>query len=146
MSELLRFYRQFGQFYSGSFAPLMEREGLTVNEVHVLLFLRNNPGCDTARDVTQLRGLSKSQVSEAVEQLAGKGLLLRTPDPADRRVVHLTVTPTGEPLAEEARAIQAGCGRALLEGVSPEDEVCLRRIMEQVLANAARLAGKERVK
>ena len=142
-SRLLRFSRQFERFYAARFVPLLERMGWNMAEVHVLLFLANKPGRDTARDVATLRGLAKSQVSQAVEHLTDQGILRRCPDREDRRVIHLSITEKGSPLAEEARAIQAGCGRALTAGLTPEEMDCLRHIMEKVMANAERLAGKE---
>ena len=90
-TRLLRFSRQFERFYEHQFAPLLERTGLTMREIHVLLFLANNPGYDTARDVAEYRGLVKSQVSQAVDLLSARGVLRRTPDAADRRVVHLSL-------------------------------------------------------
>ena len=104
-SRLLRFSRQFERFYAARFVPLLERMGWNMAEVHVLLFLANNPGRDTARDVATLRGLAKSQVSQAEEHLTDQGILRRCPDREDRRVIHLSITEKGSPLAEEARAM-----------------------------------------
>ena len=142
-SRVLRLSRQFDRFYAGRFGTLLERTGWSMAEVHVLLFLANNPGLDTARDVVTMRGLAKSQVSQAVERLTDQGVLRRCPDEADRRVVHLSITEKGRPLAEEARAIQTGCGRALTAGLSHREMEQLRSIMEKVTANVERLAGKE---
>ena len=75
-SRILRFSRQFGRFYAACFVPLLERTGWSMAEVHVLLFLANNPGLDTARDIVALRGLAKSQVSQAVERLTGQGQIV----------------------------------------------------------------------
>jgi len=110
-----------------------------------LLFLANNPDYDTARDVTELRGLSKSQVSQAVELLVSRGLLLRTPDETDRRVIHLTITPEGLPLVQECQSIQSACGRQLLAGLTPEQEKLLHTLLETVLRNGARLAEEASV-
>lgn len=74
-TRLLQFYQNFGKFYTWQFAPLLERTGLSMREMNVLLFLANNPQYDTARDVTEFRGLSKSQVSQAVELLVAEGLV-----------------------------------------------------------------------
>ena len=100
-TRLLQFYKQFGKFYDRQFSDFAARTGLSMREIHVLLFLANNPGYDTARDISELRGLSKSQVSQAVELLCAEGLLQRTPDGTDRRMVHLSITPEGRPLARE---------------------------------------------
>ncbi len=142
-TRLLLFSRQFERFYEHRFTPLLERTGLTMREIHVLLFLANNPGYDTARDVAEYRGLAKSQVSQAVDLLAAQGLLRRAPDGADRRVVRLSITEAGAPLAREAQAIQAACGRRLLANFSPEEEARFRRLLETVLENGAHLMEEE---
>ena len=139
-TRLLQFSQQFGKFYAYQFAPLLERTGLTMREIHVLLFLANNPDYDTARDVTLYRGMSKSQVSQAVELLCAEGLLQRTPDEADRRMVHLAITQAGQPLARECQELQERCGTRLLDGLSPEQVRQLRELLETVLNNGAHLA------
>lgn len=139
-TRLLLFSQSFGKFYERQFLPVLRETGLTMREVHVLLFLANNPGFDTAREITLLRGLSKSQVSQAVELLVAEGLLRRTPDGGDRRVVHLAITDLGEPLARRCQGLQAECAGRLLEGLTPEEAGQFRRLLETVLDNGARLA------
>lgn len=142
-TQLLRFSQQFGKFYAKQFIPLLERTGLSIREIHVLLFLANNPSCDTARDIAELRGLSKSQVSQAVELLTEAGLLRRASDASDRRIVHLAITEAGAPLARECQAVQAACGHRLLDGISPAEAEVFYRVLELVLDNGARLAKED---
>jgi MarR family transcriptional regulator for hemolysin len=132
-AQLIRLPRKFGKYYDRQFLPLLEQTDLTMREVHVLLFLANHPGQDTARDVTELRGMAKSQVSQAVEVLAGRGLLTRRADGEDRRVVHLEITEQGAPLAREAQAVQAACGRRLLAGLTGEEQTVFLDLLERVL-------------
>lgn len=139
-TRMLQFSRQLEKFYTHQFSRFLERTGLSMREVHVLLFLANNPDHDTARDVTECRGISKSQVSQAVELLVVEGFLCRRPDGADRRVVRLSITPEGLPLARECQAIQAACWQQLLEGLTPEQEDLLHTLFETVLRNSARLS------
>lgn len=144
-AQLIRLPRKFGKYYDRQFLPLLEKTGLTIREFHVLLFLANHPGQDTARDVTELRGMAKSQVSQAVEVLAGRGLLARRADGEDRRVVHLEITEQGAPLAREAQALQAACGRRLLEGLTEEEQAVFLNLLERVLREMEDLsAEKER--
>lgn len=142
-SHILRFSRQMERYYNDCFHDLTERTNVSINELRVLLFLANNPDCDTARDVVELRGLAKSQVSQAVEQLVRRGLLERRPDDTDRRIVHLSIPEAGLPLAREAQQIQADCGRQLLAGFSPEELAQLKTLFDKMMANGDRLAGKE---
>lgn len=132
-TRLLQFAQQFQKFYDRQFLPILERTHLTMREVHVLLFLANNPGYDTARDITALRGLSKSQVSQAVDLLTAEGLLQRTPDQRDRRVVHLSITEAGEPLTRECRAMQGRCSQQLLAALTPAEQVQFRALLKKVL-------------
>ena len=140
--RLLQFGKQYGAYCNYRFSPLSQRSGLSMREINVLLFLANNPGYDTARDITEYRGISKSQVSQAVDFLTEQGYLRRTVDREDRRVVHLAITPDGAPIAQEAQDIQADCGRALLTDLSEEQQSQLQVLWDIVLDNGARLAGE----
>lgn len=139
-TRLLRFSQHFDKFYTAQFTGLLQQHGLSMREVHILLFLSNNPGYDTARDITMFRGISKSQVSQAVDLLAAEGLLFRTPDAADRRIVHLSVTNEALPLVRQAQGIQASCVMALMDGLSEEQCALLQTLLETVLDNGAKLA------
>lgn len=139
VSRLLQFVRQFQRFFDRQYEPLLTRTGLTIREIHVLLFLANNPDYDTARDVTLLRGLSKSQVSQAVDLLTAEGLLRRSPDPADRRVIHLSITPQGSPLARECQAIQERCIRQLLDILPPQEQAQFLSCLKILLDHSAQL-------
>lgn len=116
-TRLLQFLSEFRKVLHLQFTPLLERTGLSMREMNVLLFLANNPQYDTARDVTEFRGLSKSQVSQAVELLVAEGLVSRTPDSSDRRVVHLSLTEEAGPLAREAQALQNSCAAGCCPGL-----------------------------
>lgn len=132
-TRLLEFAQQFQKFYERQFHPVLERTHLTMREIHVLLFLSNNPSYDTARDITALRGLSKSQVSQAVDLLAAEGLVLRVLDRHDRRVVHLSLTPAAKPLAQECQEIQDHCTQQLLAALTPEEQVQFRTLLNRLL-------------
>ncbi len=142
-SQLTQFTQNCGRFYSRQYQPLLRRTGLSMREVQVLLFLSNHPTYDTARDISQLRGMSKSQVSQAVELLAAQGILSRTPDRGDRRVVHLAITPQGRPLAQELVQLQQESSQRLLACLSDQERREFRRLMDAVMCQAARLAEEE---
>lgn len=131
-AKLVNFSRQFQARYHRQFLPLLEQWDLTMREIHVLLFLVSHPELDTARDVVVYRGLSKSQVSQAVETLCRRGFLTRTADPADRRVVHLAITVQGAPIAREAQRRQTQCGERMLAGLEPQERKDFLRLLEKV--------------
>ena len=63
-------------------------EGLTPNEIEVLLFLEHGT-YNTARDISRLRGMPRSLVSKAVDQLVRRGYVESSQDKQDRRVSRL---------------------------------------------------------
>ena len=74
-------------------SPVLERYQITQIELDVLLFLANHPGLDTAKDIVEIRRLTKSHVSVAVEGLSKKGYLLRVHRPDNRKLIHLSLLP-----------------------------------------------------
>ena len=133
---LLRVIRQFRRYYDRQFEDLLAPAGISMREMHVVLFLANNPDCDTARYVAELRGLAKSQVSAAVDLLAERGFLCRRPDRTDRRVVHLALTDRGAALALAGRKIQSACLDTLFSGLTRAEAEQFQTLLEKVLSGA----------
>lgn len=139
-TRLMQFAKQFGKYCDHRFAPIARRYGLSMREINVVLFLANNPGYDTARDITEYRGISKSQVSQAVEFLAELSYLTRRADPDDRRLLHLSLTEEGRALAAQCQALQTRCGQDLLDGMTEDQVRQLQELWDMVMANGERLS------
>ena len=71
---------RFKRYYAACFQALAGEYGLNQLEIDILLFLHNNPDCNTASDIVELRGLAKSNVSTAIERLRREGYLRVMPD------------------------------------------------------------------
>ncbi len=56
IAQLTRFSQYFRRFYARQFTPLMERTGLTIRDIMVLLFLANHPEQDTAGGSSENHG------------------------------------------------------------------------------------------
>ncbi|MER6120456.1 MarR family transcriptional regulator [Streptomyces sp. A0642] len=68
----------------------------------------------TVRAAAEVLLMKPNNVSALVTQLTERGLLERLPDPADKRVVHLRLTPTArQRLAEVQDVMAAHVARAL---------------------------------
>ena len=79
-NTLLSNIRRIVRLYDSMLRPVCDRYGLAPIEATIISFLQNNPGRDTAADIVELRMLSKSNVSQAVESLIQKSLLQRRQD------------------------------------------------------------------
>ena len=77
MLPAVRFYtysKRFEEAYTAAMRPLTEELDMAQPAVDILLFLANNPGMDTARDICTYRHLKPAIVSFHVEKLAGGGV------------------------------------------------------------------------
>ncbi len=112
------------------------KHGLTEYESSILLYLYNHPHKNTATDIVDYRKLPKANVSKAVESLICKNLLIRNPDPRDRRRIHLALT-------EEALAIIPDLIKAmnaffdiLLSDFDKKERALYASLNRRIIANA----------
>lgn len=137
-TSLLLLGQQLKHRYGALCRDVEAAYGLTRNEIDVLLFLANNPGYDTARDVVELRGLSKSHVCKSVDALTRRGWLEGAQDPRDRRCVHLRLLPAAGEAVEAARRVQAEFMALLYDGVTGEERAMLGGILAKIADNLRR--------
>ena len=78
-SQVYTYTRRILDAYAAVMQPLSAELDMAQNAVDILLFLANNPGLDTARDICTYRKLKPGIVSFHVDNLVRGGYLLRTP-------------------------------------------------------------------
>lgn len=137
--ELVNGLRVITRFYDTQRRAVCRRLGISQMEFDILVFLHNNPGRDTARDIVALRGLPKSNVSQAVEVLMSKGMLARRQDAEDRRRVHLSLTEEADRLMPELLKAQQTFWEQAFRDFSAEDAACFAALYGRIVNN---LAGK----
>ena len=131
--------RQLLEGYAAAMQPLCRREGLAPNGVDILLFLANNPGLDTARDICTYRGLKPGIVSFHVDRLVTEGYLLRQGVPGDRRKTMLLCTEKAAPIIAQGRVLQHSFAEQLASGLSEEDLAHFRRCIAVFDRNIERI-------
>ena len=118
MNNHLHFAASLHRLYNLTLRDFGRANGLSQTEMDVLLFLHNNPDCNTARDMVHLRGLAKSNVSTALDSLRTRGLVESRPEENNRRVNRLFLLPAA-PLIEGLSRRQAQFFHALQQGLTP---------------------------
>ena len=78
-------------------------------------------------------------VTRMLDRLEGKGLLERVRSEADRRVVHLRLTPAGEAVAKKVPYVLASVNNDFLRGFSEAEFKQLRRLLARMADNGAAL-------
>jgi DNA-binding MarR family transcriptional regulator len=97
----------------------------------------------SAKALGELTAMDQVSISRAVEQLAGKKLVSRRVDLADRRRVVLRLSKKGEEVYKQIVPVLYAGERALVSGLSESDEAALRRIMESMIERSAERLGED---
>lgn len=88
-----------------TYRPLLDRMDVTYPQYLVLLVLWERRSCRVGEIADELR-LATHAVSPILERLEQAGLVRRTRDDADRRIVHVELTAAGAELEAVAAAVQ----------------------------------------
>jgi len=100
-------------------AGLWQLAHLTLTQVSVLRHLRSGP--QTAGRLAELAGLSATSVSRLVERLEKRGLVSRSRDAEDRRIVEVQLEPAGERLLGEAKVFRGSDLHHAVEAMSADE-------------------------
>ena len=126
--------------YVGIMRPLSAELNMAQTAVDILMFLANNPGYDTAKDICTMRHLKPGIVSFHVENLVQEGYLERQNVPGDRRKCRLVCTEKAAPIIEKGRALQAKFMRQMTKGLEKEQIDTLVTCLETFEKNLSGIA------
>lgn len=112
--------------------------GLTESQAELLRLVGRQPGISVSAAAAEL-GLAANTASTLVSKLAGDGLLERTPDPDDRRVGRLALTPPAQQLADASRAARRAALAEVLDELGDDDTEALAAGLRVLADITARL-------
>lgn len=111
--------------------PVLDRHGLTMWAYVVLLGLDEQPVHTQAALAKAIRA-DKTRIIPVLDDLQQRGLILREPDPADRRVNLVRLTAEGARLREDAQHDIQQQERRLLADVPAADRRTFLRVLQQL--------------
>lgn len=103
-----------------------------------VLMMAAGSECNNQRVVAEQLGLDKTVLTYLLDDLEKAGLVLRRPDPADRRSRQIVLTGTGSEVLATATADLTAAERELLADLDTDDATTLRRLLATVASSASR--------
>lgn len=82
-------------------ARLQRDCGVSMGSLDVMSVVARTPGC-RVNDIAAALAITVGGASQAVDRIAGRGHLVRRPNPADRRSSVVELTPQGQELTASA--------------------------------------------
>lgn len=132
--DTLTVIHKYKRLYEKRCQGLMKKYDLKIADIDVLHFVSQAGGKNLAKDIVD-EGMSKANVSKAVEHLHQKGYVALYEDKEDRRCVHIQPTKSAEPIVIEIEGIRREMASALAMGITKEDKEATFRVMKQLHQN-----------
>ncbi|WP_150294028.1 MarR family winged helix-turn-helix transcriptional regulator [Sphingobium estronivorans] len=119
-----------------SFDREMLARGASLAQTKVLMCIKGMPGTARATDIAEILGISPRTVTDALDGLEREGLIVRAPDPEDRRVKRLTVTSAGETAIALNAPLRRMLSEQVMEALDPPERqqlhAALRKLLERL--------------
>ena len=135
MLNLMTLFQPMKTLYARYVLPVLAAYGVTRTELDILLFLANNPQYDTARDIIEVRRITKSHASISLKSMMESGYLRGDYNEGNRKVVHLSLLPAAMPVVRAGQAQRKIPGRLPMQSNWMRPETILRHIisLQQIL-------------
>lgn len=102
-------------------------------QASMLMLLKH--GHKTGADLAREYGIDASAVTRLLDKLEDRGLVTRCRSEADRRVVHLVLTPAGWAFVERLRPLYAQVLDRMLAGFSADEAGSLKSLLKKIILN-----------
>jgi len=89
----------------------------------------------TQQNLSDRMLVDKAATLRAINKLEAVGYVERKPDLQDKRSFRIFLTPKGKAIRPQLEAIVEEVQEILLENMSPEEKVILKRLMQQMARN-----------
>lgn len=97
---------QIKNMYSASSRKVCARYDISPAELDIIDVLSSDGGYDTAAQIARLRCIKKANVSTAVDRLICRGLVEKSVDEKDKRLIHLKLTERAKSIASDIKKAQ----------------------------------------
>jgi DNA-binding MarR family transcriptional regulator len=102
------------------------------------------PGRVRMGDVSSALGVTARNITTIVDALEREGLLVRKPDPTDRRAILLELTEKGHAHVEHIHALQNDLAERVLAPLNRHERSALYALLTRLAGHLAQLAGASR--
>ena len=125
----------FKKIYDQSLEPVCKKYQLTRMELDILLFLANNPGYDTAKDIIERRRLTKSHVSMSLKDLERRDLVQKEYYPGNQKTAHPKLSSASIQMVAEGQQAQKKFFQTVFRDFNPEDVSRMEDYFERMRKN-----------
>lgn len=117
LADMARFYGGMRRWFDRA----MTEAGASLAQTKLLMVIKDEGGTLRAADIADRFGVAPRTVTEGLDALEREGLVVRTPDPADRRVKRLAITAAGEAAVAITEPLRQRLADKILSALDEEE-------------------------
>ncbi|WP_439663872.1 MarR family winged helix-turn-helix transcriptional regulator [Lentzea sp. HUAS TT2] len=129
------------QRVGAAYADEIAKFGISLRGQLVLGALANEEAMRTQLKLGAMLGLDKTTLTSELDKLERAGLILRVPDPSDRRVRTPMITDKGRELQKEAGEALAAVERSFHSRFNPEEMALIRKALQDLSRGEGPMQG-----
>jgi DNA-binding MarR family transcriptional regulator len=114
--------------------PLLDQAGLPMWD-YVILSALSDGDASTQAELSAATGRDKTRLIDNLDRLEQRGLVTRTPDPADRRNRIVSLTADGRRVLRQCRAAIRAMEEELLAGLPPAERTAFERALVKLVTD-----------
>ena len=131
----LRAVRRVDKLAQAAADRIAREHGLTMQQWELLARLRHAGGAVDLRELCCSFGVSPPTLTALVDTAEGRGWILRSPHPGDRRRRRVELTPAGELAIASAPHLGREVGKRMTAGFSDDERAQLAGLLERCATN-----------
>lgn len=142
MDEQLEMALKGGEFkhlMESRFARIKSDYNLKKVDIEVLYFLANSGEENTPTDIYKKLGLNRGHVSQAIDSLCRRQLIIAVPDQNDRRYMHYMVSDAAGEIISGIAKIKQELDSQIFKGITKEEMHAYKRTTEKIFKNIQQL-------
>ncbi|TIX50668.1 MarR family winged helix-turn-helix transcriptional regulator [Alteraurantiacibacter aquimixticola] len=124
--------------FRGLLDERLRKIGQSVSRMETLGAIMNMPDPKSQSDIAKRLRVEGATVTRMVDILSREGLVKRKPNPDDKRVKLLSITPEGEKALREIFTIYDQTRTSFLGNLSDEDMAEMHRLIDAMMATLER--------
>lgn len=132
IEEFLRLSNRLREYYGKQIKDRFSEYTFSPNEISILILLQNNNSITTSTQLRVVLGVSKALVSRSVTSLEQKGLITIKEDSSDKRISHIELTETANPVLEKISIEIEKINQVLFKDIPTKDIQCMIETMNRM--------------
>lgn len=126
---------EFKRLLESQFTAIRTKYDLKKIDIEVLFFLSKCNEENTPTDIYKRLKLNRGHVSQAIDILSKRGLIVAIPDRDDRRYMHYIISENAKEIIAEIAIVRKNLDKQIFKGITEKELLIYKEISGKIFRN-----------